>query len=237
MTAGDEICRMDATSLARQVAAKQLSPVEVVDAVLDRLDRLDPRLHIFATVYRGPGPAGGQAAGSRDRGRARGRPVGRGAHRREGPDLHQGHPHRLGLQRLRRLRARRGRRRGRTDHRGGRHRDRQDPGARVRLLRHRPDPARASRPATRGTPPAPPAGPPRAPARRWPPGSGRSHSAATAAARSASRPASAASTASSRRWAAYRSTRAPRTSATPACPAGSRWSTSARSPAPSPTRR
>ncbi len=50
MTAGDEICRMDATSLARQVAAKQLSPVEVVDAVLDRLDRLDPRLHIFATV-------------------------------------------------------------------------------------------------------------------------------------------------------------------------------------------
>ena len=50
MTAGDEICRMDATSLARQVAAKQLSPVEVVDAVLDRLDRLDPQLHIFATV-------------------------------------------------------------------------------------------------------------------------------------------------------------------------------------------
>ena len=50
MTAGDEICRMDATSLARRVAAKQLSPVEVVDAVLDRLDRLDPRLHIFATV-------------------------------------------------------------------------------------------------------------------------------------------------------------------------------------------
>ena len=40
MTA-DEICRMDATSLAGQVAAKQLSPVEVVDAVLDRLDRLD----------------------------------------------------------------------------------------------------------------------------------------------------------------------------------------------------
>ncbi len=50
MTAGDEICRMDATSLARQVAAKQLSPVEVVDAVLDRLDRLDPQLHMFATV-------------------------------------------------------------------------------------------------------------------------------------------------------------------------------------------
>ena len=48
MTA-DEICRMDATSLARQVAAKQLSPVEVVDAVLERLDRLD-FLHMFSTV-------------------------------------------------------------------------------------------------------------------------------------------------------------------------------------------
>ena len=81
-----------------------------------------------------------------------------------------------------------------------------------------------------------PAGPPRAPARRWPPGSGRSRWAATAAARSASRPASAGSTASSRRWAGSRSTRARRTTATPACPAGSRWSTSARSPAPSPTR-
>jgi aspartyl-tRNA(Asn)/glutamyl-tRNA(Gln) amidotransferase subunit A len=50
MTAGDEICQMDASSLARQVAAKQVSPVEAVDAVLDRLDRLDPHLHIFATV-------------------------------------------------------------------------------------------------------------------------------------------------------------------------------------------
>ena len=47
MTA-DEICRMDATSLAGQIAAKQLSPVEVVDAVLDRLDRLDA-LCMFAT--------------------------------------------------------------------------------------------------------------------------------------------------------------------------------------------
>ena len=50
MSAGDEICRMDATGLARSVSARELSPVEVVDAVLDRLDRLDPALHMFTTV-------------------------------------------------------------------------------------------------------------------------------------------------------------------------------------------
>ena len=41
MTAA-EICPMDAVSLSKTITAKQLSPVEVVDAVLERLDRLDP---------------------------------------------------------------------------------------------------------------------------------------------------------------------------------------------------
>ena len=50
MSTGDDICRMDATDLARTIAAGELSPVEVVDAVLDRLDRLDPTLHMFSTV-------------------------------------------------------------------------------------------------------------------------------------------------------------------------------------------
>jgi aspartyl-tRNA(Asn)/glutamyl-tRNA(Gln) amidotransferase subunit A len=45
-----EIGRMDAVTIARHVAAKELSPVEVVDAVLDRLDRLDPVLNAFTTV-------------------------------------------------------------------------------------------------------------------------------------------------------------------------------------------
>ena len=50
MSTGDEICRMDATGLARTIAARELSPVEAVDAVLDRLERLDPTLHMFSTV-------------------------------------------------------------------------------------------------------------------------------------------------------------------------------------------
>lgn len=44
------ICEMDLVGLAGEIAAKRLSPVEVVDAVLERLDRLDPMLHAFTTV-------------------------------------------------------------------------------------------------------------------------------------------------------------------------------------------
>jgi len=50
MAAGGEICQMDTTTLAGHIAARGLSPVEVVDAVLNRLDRLDPTLHMFTTV-------------------------------------------------------------------------------------------------------------------------------------------------------------------------------------------
>jgi aspartyl-tRNA(Asn)/glutamyl-tRNA(Gln) amidotransferase subunit A len=50
MAASNQICQMDTTTLARAVAAKELSPVEAVEAVLERLDRLDPTLHMFTTV-------------------------------------------------------------------------------------------------------------------------------------------------------------------------------------------
>ena len=40
----------DATELARLVRTREASPVEVLDAFLDRIDRLDPALHAFCTV-------------------------------------------------------------------------------------------------------------------------------------------------------------------------------------------
>jgi aspartyl-tRNA(Asn)/glutamyl-tRNA(Gln) amidotransferase subunit A len=43
------ICRTDAVTLAAQVRAKEISPVEVVEAVLERMDRLEPELHAFCT--------------------------------------------------------------------------------------------------------------------------------------------------------------------------------------------
>jgi len=50
MADANEICRMDTLTLARRIKAKELSPVEVGDAVLGRLERLDPVVHAFATV-------------------------------------------------------------------------------------------------------------------------------------------------------------------------------------------
>jgi aspartyl-tRNA(Asn)/glutamyl-tRNA(Gln) amidotransferase subunit A len=46
---GDDICRTDAVSLARRIRQRELSPTEVVDAVLDRMERLNPALNAFCT--------------------------------------------------------------------------------------------------------------------------------------------------------------------------------------------
>ena len=45
----NEICRMEAMRLAGEIRARNLSAVEVVDAVLERMDRLEPTLHAFCT--------------------------------------------------------------------------------------------------------------------------------------------------------------------------------------------
>jgi aspartyl-tRNA(Asn)/glutamyl-tRNA(Gln) amidotransferase subunit A len=47
--AAHEIWRLDALTIAREVRAKRLSPLEVVDAVLARMEALEPRLHAFCT--------------------------------------------------------------------------------------------------------------------------------------------------------------------------------------------
>ncbi|MHB8921055.1 MAG: amidase [Halothiobacillus sp.] len=44
-----EICHMDALSIAKAVREKRLSPVDVVEASLARMDALEPRLHAFCT--------------------------------------------------------------------------------------------------------------------------------------------------------------------------------------------
>ncbi len=49
MPCKDEIGRMEATELVGRVRAKELSPVEVVDAVLERMGKLEPTLHAFCT--------------------------------------------------------------------------------------------------------------------------------------------------------------------------------------------
>ncbi len=45
----NEICRMDAVTLAGLIHSKHLSPVELVDTVIDRMEKLEPVLHAFCT--------------------------------------------------------------------------------------------------------------------------------------------------------------------------------------------
>jgi len=46
----EDVCFAPATRLAAAVAARALSPVEIVDAVLGRIERLEPQLNAFATL-------------------------------------------------------------------------------------------------------------------------------------------------------------------------------------------
>jgi len=48
--ANDELCWLSATELAGLIRRKKVSPVEVVDAVLDRIERVNPRLNAYVTV-------------------------------------------------------------------------------------------------------------------------------------------------------------------------------------------
>ncbi len=98
MLSNNEICRMEAVELARRVRAGELSPVEVVDAVLDRMERLEPILHAFCTPTpelareeaqrlegeisegRDPGPLAGVPVGIKDLHAAKGIRMAMGSH-------------------------------------------------------------------------------------------------------------------------------------------------------------
>ena len=98
MPGNNEICKMEAVELARRVRARELSPVEVVDAVLDRMDRLEPTLHAFCTPTpelareearrleqeisegKDPGPLAGVPVGIKDLHAAKGIRMAMGSH-------------------------------------------------------------------------------------------------------------------------------------------------------------
>ena len=46
----EDLCFAPASELAAAVAVRDLSPVEIIDTVLDRIERLEPRLNAFATL-------------------------------------------------------------------------------------------------------------------------------------------------------------------------------------------
>lgn len=49
MTADNEICRMDALTVAARIRDKDLSAIEVTEAVLRRMEVLEPHIHAFCT--------------------------------------------------------------------------------------------------------------------------------------------------------------------------------------------
>jgi Asp-tRNA(Asn)/Glu-tRNA(Gln) amidotransferase A subunit family amidase len=48
--AGDDLCFMPATELAAAIRAKQVSPVEIVNAVYARILEIDPQINAFLTL-------------------------------------------------------------------------------------------------------------------------------------------------------------------------------------------
>jgi aspartyl-tRNA(Asn)/glutamyl-tRNA(Gln) amidotransferase subunit A len=58
----DELCRWPAAALAAAIARREVSPVEAVGAVLDRIGRLDPALGAYVTVAAEPARAAARVA-------------------------------------------------------------------------------------------------------------------------------------------------------------------------------
>jgi len=58
----DELCSLSAARLAALIAKREVSPVEVLDATLARIDRLEPKLNCFVTVLRDEARAAAQEA-------------------------------------------------------------------------------------------------------------------------------------------------------------------------------
>jgi Asp-tRNA(Asn)/Glu-tRNA(Gln) amidotransferase A subunit family amidase len=50
MSAADDLCYLSAIALATRLRARKVSPVEVVDALADRIRRLNPKLNAFITL-------------------------------------------------------------------------------------------------------------------------------------------------------------------------------------------
>ena len=46
----DELCELPALELAARIRARKLSPVEVVDALLARIERINPTVNAYCTI-------------------------------------------------------------------------------------------------------------------------------------------------------------------------------------------
>ena len=50
MPASDDLCYLSAVDLAARIRARKISPVEVIDALAERINRLNPKLNAYVTL-------------------------------------------------------------------------------------------------------------------------------------------------------------------------------------------
>ena len=98
-----DLCFTPATELARLYRARKVSPLEVMQAVLARIDAVNPRVNAYVTLARESALAAARRATAALRRRARAPAALRDSGVDQGPQCHQGHPHDLGLEDLRAL--------------------------------------------------------------------------------------------------------------------------------------
>ena len=152
-----------AVELRRRIGTKEISPVELLEACIARIERMNPggqRGHRDLLRARAPGS---QRRGEGGAARRRARPAARPARRHQGPRRDRRPADHLRLAALPRLRPRARQRDGGARARGRRHRRRQDQRARVRRRRQLAQLSCGARPAIPSIPSSIPAAPPAAP--------------------------------------------------------------------------
>ena len=129
------LTRKTARELTQLIRSKAVSPVEVLDAYLNAIEKLNPKINAIVTLAAEQARDGGQARrSSGDEGR-QARPPPRATDRRQGCDPDRRHPHHLRLATLQGLRADRGCRSGAPPQSRRRHRACQDQHAGIRRRR------------------------------------------------------------------------------------------------------
>ncbi len=116
-----EIPYLSATELAGLIQSQEVSPVEAVEAYLDRIERMDPSLNCIHHGTAGRGQAGGQNRRRRNRRRKLSRPSSRNSDSSQGSDSFQGNSHYRRLENPPRFCPHRGRHRSGSSQGGGSH--------------------------------------------------------------------------------------------------------------------
>ena len=136
----NDIIFSDATRLAELIRTKEVSPVEVVQAHLDRIEAVDPKINAIVT-RRGRRARGREGGGGGGPGGRRTRPAARRAVHGEGLDRHRGRADPARLADLQGPRPRRRRDQRRAHEEGRRHPAGEDQPARILLLDRERQPA------------------------------------------------------------------------------------------------